>query len=48
MYIVIETHGGAEYASIVTDEDGHNKVFDTKEEAQEECDELQDGIIVEI
>lgn len=48
MYIVIETHGGPEYAAIVTDENGVNKVFDTIEEAQAEADDCQDGKIVEI
>jgi hypothetical protein len=47
-YIVIETFGGPEYAIIVTDEDGSNKVFDTKEEAQIEADDCQDGIILEL
>jgi hypothetical protein len=45
-YIVIETHGGPEYAIIVTDEDGNNKIFDTKEDAQIEADDCQDGIVV--
>lgn len=48
MYIVIERFGGAEYASIVTDEDGNNKVFENKSDAQEEADDCQDGIIVEL
>ncbi|MBP8982252.1 MAG: hypothetical protein KBG19_04375 [Bacteroidales bacterium] len=48
MYIVIETHGGPEYAAIVTDENGVNKVFDTIEEAQAEADDCQDGKTVEI
>lgn len=48
-YIVLETHGGAEYAAIVTNEDdGANKVFDTREEAQKEADECQDGVVVEL
>lgn len=48
MYIVIETHGGAEYAIIVTNEDGENLVFDTPEEAQIEADNCQDGVVVEL
>ncbi len=48
MYIVIEAHGGAQYATIVTNEDGENKVFDTQEEAQAEADDCQDGYVVEI
>lgn len=46
MYIVIEKHGGWEYAAIVTDENGNNKVFDTIEEAQKEADDCQDGIVI--
>jgi|SRR5580765_5426356 len=46
MYIVIEKHGGWEYASIAMDKDGNNKVFEILEEAQEEADEWQDGIVV--
>ena len=48
MYIVIEKHGGAEYAAIVTNEEGQNLVFDTKEEAQAEADDCQDGIVVQL
>lgn len=48
MYIVIEKFGGAEYASIVTDENGNNKVFENKVDAQEEANECQDGIVVEL
>lgn len=47
-YVVIETFGGAEYAIIVTDEEGNNSVFDTLEEAQNEADECQGGMVVEI
>lgn len=46
MYIVIEKLGGLEYAAIITDENGNNKVFNTIEEAQIEADECQDAIIV--
>lgn len=48
MFIVIEIHGGAQYATIVTDENGQNKIFDTNEEAQKEANECQHGIIVEV
>lgn len=47
-YIVIEKHGGAEYAIITTNEDGENKIFDNLEEAQKEAEDCQDGMIVEI
>lgn len=48
MFIVIEKHGGAEYAIIVTNEEGENKIFETREEAQIEADDCQDAIVVEI
>lgn len=48
MYIVIETHGGAEYATICTDENGNNKVFDNIENAQAEANDCQDGVVVEL
>lgn len=48
MYIIIEKFGGAEYAIIVTDEEGNNKVFTTKKVAQKEANDCQDGIVVEI
>lgn len=47
-YIIIERHGGAEYAAIVTDQDGNNQVFDSYEEAQHEANDCQDGLVVEI
>ncbi len=34
-YIIIETFGGAEYATIVTEENGQNKVFEEMGEAEE-------------
>ena len=48
MFIVIEKHGGPEYAIIVTDEDGNNKVFNDRDEAQAEADDCQDGIVIEL
>lgn len=48
MYIVIETHGGAEHAMIVTDELGRNKIFEKEQEAQREADDCQSGIVIEI
>lgn len=48
MFIVLETFGGLPYITIITDEEGNNKGFDTFDEAQREADECQDGIVVEI
>jgi hypothetical protein len=36
-YIIIEKFGGAEYAIIVTGENGNNLVFDDKGDAEEEA-----------
>jgi hypothetical protein len=47
-YIVIETHGGPEYATICTDEIGNNLVFEGIEEAEAEAADCQDGIVVEL
>lgn len=48
MYIVIETFGGPEYYSIVTDESGKNKIFEILAEALLEMQDCQSGIVVEI
>ncbi len=47
-FIILESHGGAAYTIICTDEDGNNLVFDTQEEAETEAAQCQDGIIVEL
>jgi hypothetical protein len=47
-YLVIETFGGAEYAIIVTDETGQNKVFDELQEAEAEAADCQDGVVIEL
>ena len=47
-YIIIEIHGGSEYAIIVTDTDGNNLVFETFGEAENEANEWQDALIVEV
>ena len=47
-YLVIETHGGAECAIIVTDENGGNKVFDELADAEAEAADCQDGVVVEL
>jgi len=46
-FIVIEMFGGVQYAAIVTDEEGNNKVFDTRNAAEEEANNCQEGIVVE-
>ncbi|MEO6523713.1 MAG: hypothetical protein ABIN91_18665 [Mucilaginibacter sp.] len=48
MYIIIEKFGGPEYAIVVTDQDGNNLVFETREEAEKEKSNCQDAIVVEI
>ena len=47
-YIVLDVHGGAEYAAIATDQDGNNLVFDTREQAEAEAADCQEGIVVEL
>ena len=47
-YIVIETHGGPEYAIIVTDNEGYNLVFEGRAEAEKEAADCQDGVVVEL
>lgn len=47
-YIIIEAHGGAEYAIVCTDENGNNLVFDDLEAAEAEAVNCQDGRVVEI
>jgi len=45
-YIIIETHGGPEYAIIVMDAEGNNLVFEDLAEAEREAADCQDGIVV--
>jgi hypothetical protein len=47
-YIVLELHGGPQYAAVCTDEDGNTLVFDNREDAEAEAADCQDGLIVEI
>ncbi|WP_259070333.1 hypothetical protein HDF24_14680 [Mucilaginibacter sp. X4EP1] len=47
-HIVLELHGGPQYAAIVTDEDGNNRVFDNREEAETEAADCQDGMVVDL
>jgi len=48
MFIVIDIANGLEYAVIVTDEEGLNQIFISKDDAQLLADKCQDGIVVEI
>ncbi|MFH0989873.1 MAG: hypothetical protein V1799_07650 [bacterium] len=47
-YIIVETFGGPEYAAIVVDVEGNNKVFIDKGEAEKEAADCQDGIVIEL
>ena len=47
-FLVLKTFGGAEYTAIVTDTEGNNKVFDSREDAEAEAVDCQEGIIVEL
>jgi hypothetical protein len=48
-FIVIEAHGGPEYASVCTNEDGEAIVFTTEKDAQDFANaECQYGVVVEI
>ncbi|RKR83357.1 hypothetical protein BDD43_3563 [Mucilaginibacter gracilis] len=47
-YIVLELHGVPEHAVIATDEDGNNRVFDSRADADAEASDCQEGLIVEI
>lgn len=49
VYIVVETHGGPEYAAVCLDEDGEVATFDSRKKAREFADEeCQMGILVEV
>ena len=47
-YIIIEMFGGPEYASIVTDQEGNNLVFENRKAAEAEAADCQDGVVVEL
>lgn len=48
-FIIVETHGGPQYAAVVTDPDGKVADYDDKELAKKEDDEYcQRGVVVEI
>ncbi|MBS1504635.1 MAG: hypothetical protein JST32_21425, partial [Bacteroidetes bacterium] len=47
-YLVLEMHGGPEYATICTDTDGNTLLFDNREDAEAEAADCQDGLVVEI
>jgi len=48
MFIVIELHGGPEYATICMNENGENLVFDDYESAKEYSENCQDPLIVAV
>lgn len=48
MYLIIELHGGAEYAYIITDTDGSNMVFETEEAAQLEANNCHKPFIINV
>ena len=48
IYIAIETHGGPQYATICTDENGNILIFKIREDAEPEAADCQDGLVVEI
>jgi len=47
-YIILELHGGPEYATVLTDQNGSNLVFESREDADDEAADCQDGIVVEL
>lgn len=47
-YLILEMHGGPEYAAIVTDQDGNNLVLDDRLEAEAEAADCQYPIIIEV
>jgi hypothetical protein len=47
-FIVIEMFGGPEYAIIVTDHDGNNLIFETRQEAEKEAADCQEGLVVDL
>lgn len=47
-YIILEMHGGPQYAVIVTDTDGNNLVFDAIGEAEKEAEDCQDALIIDV
>lgn len=47
-WIVLEIFSGADHASIVTNPDGTNKVFDTEQEANDEALLCQEGVYLEL
>ena len=49
MYIVLETHGGPEYAIVCMNEEGSNIVFDSEDKAVHYAEnECQDGQAVHV
>jgi hypothetical protein len=49
VYIIVGALGGAEFAQVVTDENGEVMVFDDRDEAQDYADEeINAGVVVEL
>lgn len=48
MYIVLELFPEPELATIVTNEDGTNKVFYDYDKAAKEADDCQDGLVIQL
>ena len=48
MFVVIENHGGANYAAICINENGENMVFSTESEAAEYAKDCQEGVVIEL
>lgn len=47
-HLIIAKHRGPEYTIIVTDQDGNNLVFGTRDEAEIEAADCQDRLITEL
>lgn len=47
-YLVIELFPSLAQATLVTDEEGKNKVFETYDEAEKEAKDCQKGFIIDL
>lgn len=48
MYLIIELHGGAENAYIITNENGNNLVLNTLQEVKKEADNCHNPLIIDL